>query len=69
MWLLDKPLSQREREEIRRMLDGNICRVCVSDDPEEIIKMLGFAVDRLSMLAYNRIKTLNDRELDEFLND
>lgn len=69
MYLLDKPLTQREREDILRMLDGNICRICVSDDPEEIIKMLGFATDRLSMLAYSRIKTLNEREIDAFLDE
>ena len=42
------------------MLDGCICRICVSDDPEEIVSMLGFATDYLSMLAYSRMKQLKD---------
>ena len=69
MRLLDKPLTQQEREEMRDMLKGNICRICVSNDPEEIIAHLGFAIDRLSMLAYSNIKEIKAKELDEFLND
>ena len=42
------------------MLDGCICRVCVSDDPEEIIRMVGFANDYITMLAYSRMKQLID---------
>ena len=42
------------------MLDGCICRVCVSDDLEEIIRMVGFANDYITMLAYSRMKQLID---------
>lgn len=55
MRLLDKPYTKEEKDGVLRMLDGNICRICVSDDEEEIVRMLGFANDRLSMLAYSRI--------------
>ena len=51
MRLLDKPYTKEEKDGVLRMLDGNICRICVSDDEEEIVRMLGFANDRLSMLA------------------
>lgn len=69
MRLLDKPLDHKERDNMQDMLKGNICRICISDDPEEIISHLGFAIDRLSMLAYSRIKTLKEKEIDDFLND
>lgn len=32
----------------------------MSDDPEEIVSMLGFATDYISMLAYSRMKQLKD---------
>lgn len=69
MKLLDKPLSHKERDDMHDLLKGNICRVCVSDDPEEIIRHLGFAIDRLSMLAYSRIKEIKEKEIDDFLKD
>lgn len=58
MRLLDAPLSRDEKRVQLEMLEGNIARICVSDDPEEIVKSLGFAVDRLSMIAYSRMKEL-----------
>ena len=61
MKLLDKPLTQQEKRNMLDMLDGNIARICVSDDPEEIVKSLGFATDRLSMIAYSRLKELKER--------
>lgn len=56
MNLLEKPLSQKEINSMLDMLDGNISRICCSDDAETIIRSLGFAIDRLSMIAYSRIK-------------
>ena len=61
MRLLDKPLTREEKRKTLDMLEGNISRICVSDDPEEIVKSLGFAIDRLSMIAYSRIKELKER--------
>lgn len=61
MRLLDKPYTKHETRSTLDMLEGNIARVCVSDDPEEIVKSLGFAIDRLSMIAYSRIKELKER--------
>ena len=69
MRLLDKPLTQKERDDIHDMLKGNICRICVSDDPEEIVRHLGFAIDRLSILAYRNIKSITQKEIDDFLKD
>lgn len=43
-------------------LDGCICRICVSDDPEEIVRLLGFANDYLSMLAYSRMKQIKEKQ-------
>lgn len=55
---LDKPLTNKEKREILDMLNGNINRISVSNDIEEIIYQLNFAVDRLSTIAYSRIKEL-----------
>ena len=43
------------------MLRGNINRISVSNDIEEIVCQLNFAVDRLSAVAYSRIKELTER--------
>ena len=58
MKLLDECLNEFELDEAKRMLKGNIARICVSDDIEEIVYQLGFAHDRLSMIAYSRVKKL-----------
>ena len=63
MRLLDKPLSQKEIRSILDMLDGNISRICVSDSVEEIVCSLGFAVDRLSMIAYSRVKEMSTKKM------
>lgn len=62
MWLLDKPLEREQKNFSLDMLKGNIARICVSDDVEEIICQLGFAVDRLSILAYSRVKELKQEK-------
>ena len=56
MYLLDQPLDRLERDRILRMLNGSICRICTSDDCEEIVRMLGLSMDYRSMLAYSRAK-------------
>lgn len=55
MRLLLEPLDYKEKREEKEMLQGNIARIFVSDDVEEIISQLGFATERLSMLAYSRV--------------
>ena len=55
MMLLDKPFNKIEKANTLQMLNGCICRICVSDDPEEIVRMVGFANDSISMLAYSRM--------------
>ena len=62
MRLIDKPFTIQEKDEALRSLDGCICRICVSDDAEEIVRMLGFANDYLSMLAYSRMKQIKEVE-------
>lgn len=69
MRLLDKPLTPKEKDFTLDMVKGEICRICISDDPEEIVKMLGFATSNLSMVAYSRIKELKERELNAFLDE
>lgn len=62
MRLLDKPFNYAEKEETLNSLKGCICRICVSDDPLEIMQMLGFANDYLAMLAQSRMMQLKDEE-------
>lgn len=60
--LLDRPFTSAEKRNILDMLHGNINRISVSDDIEEIVCQLNFAVDRLSAVAYSRIKELKGKE-------
>lgn len=59
MRLLDISYTKDKMRVELAMLDGNISRLCCSDDVEEILTSLGFAIDRLSMIAYSRVKALN----------
>ena len=69
MKLLDKPYTREEKEDTLRSLQGCICRICVSDDVEEIVRMLGFANNYLSMLAYSRTKQIKEEERVELKNE
>ena len=60
--LLDRPFTNEEKRQILDMLRGNITRISVSNDIEEIMCQLNFAVDRLSAVAYSRIKELTGEE-------
>lgn len=66
MRLLLEPLDNKEKREMKELLDGNIVRIFLSDDVKEIVSQLGFATERLSMLAYSRVIELQRRgESDE----
>ena len=58
--LLDRPFTSDEKRQRRDILQGNINRISVSNDIEEIVCQLNFAVDRLSAVAYSRIKELTE---------
>ena len=62
MRLMDKPYERPDKEDSLRMLDGCVCRICVSDDPLEIVRMLGFANDYLAMLAQSRMLALQEKK-------
>lgn len=62
MRLLHKPLDNKEKREMKELLDGNIVRIFLSDDVEEIVSQLGFATERLSMLAYSRVIELQRKD-------
>ena len=58
--LLDRPYTNEEKMQILDTLRGNINRISVSTDVEEIVCQLNFAVDRLSAVAYSRIKEFRE---------
>lgn len=62
MQLRDKQFSKVEKDNELRLLDGCICRICVSNDPLEIVRMLGFANHYLGMLAQNRMLQLKENK-------
>ena len=62
MKLLDIPLTYQEKNYYLDMLRGCISRICVSNEPSEIIQMLGFANDYLSMLAQNNMLRIKEKE-------
>lgn len=62
MRLLDKPFTYAEKEDALRFIDGCICRICVSEDPLEIVRMFGFANDYLAMLAQSRMMQLKEKD-------
>ena len=62
--LLDRPYTNEEKMQILDTLRGNINRISVSTDVEEIVCQLNFAVDGLSGVAYSRIKEIRDGEIN-----
>lgn len=64
MRLLDST-NEFDKDSELRLLDGNICRICVSDDPVEIVRMVGFACDRINMLAQYRMLQLQEKKVNK----
>lgn len=62
MRLLDEPFNFLEKENALRSLDGCICRICVSEDPLEIVRMVGFANDYIAMLAQSIMMQLEEKD-------
>ena len=58
--VLNRPYTNEEKRQILDMLRGNINRISVSTDVEEIVCQLNFAVDGLSAVAYSRIKEIRE---------
>ena len=63
--LLNRPYTKRRKDADLDTLRGNINRISVSTDVEEIVCQLNFAVDGLSAVAYSRIKEIRDGEINE----
>lgn len=53
--ILDVPYTSQEKMAILKSIDGDIARISISDDMQEILCHLNFAVDRLTSVAYSRI--------------
>lgn len=56
--LLTEPLTRNELDDLRRRLDGELNRICVSHDAEEIAAMVMFAIDIIATMGYSRIKEI-----------
>lgn len=56
--LFDKDLSNSEICSSSDMVEGCICRICVSASVDEIVQMLAFANVYLSQIATSRIRQL-----------
>ena len=57
--------KQFEKENLRRMIDGELNRISITDDKEEIIKMLGYLIRNINKYAdmsYDRINEQNIRQ-------
>ncbi len=65
MHLMDEPYTRQQREGVLYMLDGVKCRLCVTDDPKELVRMLGFGCDYLFMLAQSRILEIEQKSKKE----
>ena len=57
--------KQVEKENLRRMIDGELNRISITYDKEEIIKMLGYLIRNINKYAdmsYDRINEQNIRK-------
>lgn len=61
MHLMDINNGRYSKENELRMLEGNINRICVTDDPLELTRMVGFACGRINMLAQYRMLQLEEK--------
>lgn len=48
-------LTRQEKENVLRMLNGCICRICISDDPLEVVRLMGAANHYLAQLGCNSL--------------
>ena len=60
--MLKTQMDYYEEQFIADMLHGELCRICVSDDKAEIIRMLGFAMQNVSQLAQNQFIKIDKEE-------
>ena len=62
--LLNRPYANEEKRQILDMLRGNINRISVSTDVEEIVCQLNFAVERLRGLRRSEME-IRDGEINK----
>ena len=60
--LLDKPLTQIERDNSIDMLIGCKNRICVTDDVKELLSLVYSATYYINILAQSRYLELKERE-------
>lgn len=55
-------MEQNEFRNTVDMLQGNICRICVSNDTEEINEMCDFAISRILEIKKYRLNRMLSKE-------
>lgn len=63
--LIDKPLTQVERDNRIDMLEGCKNRICVTDDLDELLSLLYSATYYINILAQSRYLELMERAANE----
>ena len=60
-----KPMNPAEKDNCIRMLQGCINRICVSDDPFEIVSLVAGANSYLADLACNSLARIRSKEVSD----
>lgn len=74
MTLSEERMTEQQKRNELDMLNGNICRICITDDLQELLNQFGFAVDRIQRLVVNTRNRLfenrfSKRELRDYIQD
>lgn len=62
-------LTRQQKDNVLRMLNGCICRICVSDDAHEVIRLIGCANRYLSDLGCDNIRRIREERASRYLDD
>lgn len=58
------------KEECRRIIDGELNRISVTDDPDEIVKMMGYLMRMINKYAdYSIIRIRDNWEKEKNIGD
>lgn len=58
-------LDQNERRNLRDMIDGSLNRIMVTDDKEELLTMIASVNYRMSLLAKDTMRRIDEQTYKE----